>query len=85
MIYNENPYRTFHIRHMSYLFYPIFGALIATVAGTLTSLICKEKFENDMNPMLFSPFVRKFLHVRRPSEDRRSCVSHTFDKKDTQL
>lgn len=71
---------------MSYLFYPIFGGAIAVIIGSLTSLICKENIENDLNPMLFSPFVRRFLPAKVSTElDRRSCGSHACDTKDTQL
>ncbi|XP_037044539.1 sodium-coupled monocarboxylate transporter 1-like [Bradysia coprophila] len=76
----------FRIHHMSFLFYPIFGATVAIIVGSLTSLICREE-ECDLNPMLFSPFVRKFINTRVSSShtDQRNCVSHVFDEKDTEL
>lgn len=68
---------------MSYLFYPIFGGIIAIIVGSLTSLICDEKFEGDINPMLFSPFVRRFLQLNEG--EKRKIVTHTFEAKDTKI
>lgn len=71
---------------MSYLFYPIFGGAIAIIVGSLISLVSEETAENGVNPMLFAPFVRRFLNGRVSlKEDQRRCVSHAFDAKDTQL
>lgn len=75
-------FSSFRIHHMSYLFYTIFGGATAIVVGSLTSLVCKEKFEKVLNPMLFSPFVRKFLNTN--DDSRRSCVTHAFETMYTQ-
>ncbi|KAJ6639617.1 Sodium-coupled monocarboxylate transporter 1 [Pseudolycoriella hygida] len=66
------------IHHMSYLFYPIFGAAISIIVSSLISLAFKEQSKNKLSPTLFSPFVRKYLY---------STVSPTdeFETKDTQL
>ncbi|KAG4078241.1 hypothetical protein HA402_011313 [Bradysia odoriphaga] len=73
---------TFRIHHMSYLFYTLFGGVITIIVGSVTSLIWKEKTEGDVNPMLFSPFVRKFITFEEV--DRRSCVTHSFELKNVQ-
>ncbi len=65
---------------MSYLFYTVFAGAIAIVVGSLTSLICKEKCE-DVNPMLFAPFIRKFLKINEINT--RTCVTHAFKTMDT--
>lgn len=75
---------------MSYLLYTIVGGLVAIIVGSLTSLLCEEKIECDMDPLLFSPFVRKFINSRkllsiRPDVREKSCVIHAFETNDTQL
>lgn len=83
----EFPCSKFRIHHISYIFHPIFGALVAVIVGSLTSLICKEEIVGDLNPMLFSPFVRKFIKTKVSAkvDEERICVSNAFEIKDTQL
>ncbi|KAJ6638131.1 Sodium-coupled monocarboxylate transporter 1 [Pseudolycoriella hygida] len=81
---------SFQVHHISYLFYTILGGLTTTAVGSAVSLLCEEKMECDMDPMLFSPFVRKFINSRkllsiRPDVKEKSSVIHAFEIKDTQL
>ncbi len=72
---------------MSYLFYPIFGASVAIIVGSITSLMSNENEESNLNPMLFSPFVRRFMKrtVVQLHFDEQNDVSGAFESKDTRL
>lgn len=80
---------SFQLHHISYLCYTILGGLITTIVGSVVSLLCEEKIECDMDPLLFSPFVRKCINSRkllsiRPDVREKSCVIHAFETNDTQ-
>ncbi len=57
--------------------------------GSAVSLLCEEKIECDLDPMLFSPIVRKFLNSMkllsiRP-DVKEKCLIHAFETNETQL
>ncbi len=74
---------------MSYLFYTFIGAVITIVIGTIVSLIFDGR--QDLEPLLFSPVIRKYISVQRLSPVKRhndmeqDCIVHTFERQDNQI
>lgn len=83
-------FSSFQLHHISYLMYIILGGLISIFVGSAVSLLCEEQMEGDMDPMLFTPLIRKFINPRkllsiRPDIKEKNCVIHAFETNDTQF
>ncbi|GLH06851.1 Putative sodium-dependent multivitamin transporter [Gryllus bimaculatus] len=58
----------FYLYSLSYLWYIVLGFLITLFIGTIVSCLYNcyaKKIETDLNPDLFSPFVRKYVKRRQ--------------------
>ncbi|EDW00395.1 sodium-coupled monocarboxylate transporter 1 [Drosophila grimshawi] len=59
---SEAPFQLYRI---SYLYFTLFGALLAIVVGLVTSLLLRESDLDAIDSRLLTPFVRRWLERRR--------------------
>ncbi|PSN54827.1 Sodium-coupled monocarboxylate transporter 2 [Blattella germanica] len=58
----------FFLFRITFMYYTLMGVAIVLVVGTLVSLVTEEPNQEQLDPVLFTPLVRKYIRRNRTDQ-----------------
>ncbi|KAJ9575570.1 hypothetical protein L9F63_007578, partial [Diploptera punctata] len=79
--FQESNEEVFILYKLSFLYYSLIGIVIVLVIGTIVSYFTEQPEEKQMDPILFTPIIRKFMERRQDYECTESAEKEFLNYK----